>query len=150
MEIQSQDLEEIAKVAAANLSKHHTGRLMVEDSGLFIRALDGFPGPFSSYVYDTLGTRGVLRLMKPVRKRDAYFQCSVACVSPNTGPIVFTGKTLGRICHRELGKNGFGFDPIFIPVKSKKTFAQMSAELKNQWSHRARAFRKFADWYLSR
>src|SRR5436309_10279788 len=62
-EIQSTDLSKIARVAAEEAAKKHNRTVLVEDSGLFVKALNGFPGPFSSYVHDTIGVRGLLPLM---------------------------------------------------------------------------------------
>src|SRR5712691_10083216 len=62
-EIQSTNLEEIAKFAAEQAAKKHNRTVVVEDSGLFVRSLNGFPGPFSSYVHATIGVEGLLHLM---------------------------------------------------------------------------------------
>src|SRR5436309_14371607 len=75
-EIQSTDLSKIARVAAEEAAKKHNRTVLVEDSGLFVKALNGFPGPFSSYVHDTIGVRGLLRLMGLQARREAYFQAS--------------------------------------------------------------------------
>jgi XTP/dITP diphosphohydrolase len=64
--------------------------------------------------------------------------------------VCFEGAAFGKITHKERignGKSGFGFDPIFQPVGSAKTFAEMTLEEKNGFSHRAKAIRKFAEWY---
>lgn len=149
-EIQSGDLEEVATFALKEISKSHRRPLLVEDSGLFIARLKGFPGPFSAYVHRTIGTEGVLRLMKGQQKRRAYFQASIAFSSERTPPIVFSARVYGTIAERESGKTGFGFDPIFVPSGTKRTFADMGQGLKNVYSHRARTFRKFAEWYRAR
>jgi len=79
-EIQSTSLSAIAKFAAKEAAKKHNRTVLVEDSGLFVKALDGFPGPFSSYVHDTIGVEGLLRLMTRQTRREAYFSGFVSRV----------------------------------------------------------------------
>jgi len=147
-EIQSTNLGEIAKFAAQEAAKKHNRTVLVEDSGLFVKALDGFPGPFSSYVHDTIGVEGLLRLMNRQTQREAYFQASLALASPRGSSQEFSGKVHGTISHKSAGNQGFGFDPIFIPRGSRKTFAQGGTEFKDKYSHRAIAFRKLALWLI--
>jgi len=147
-EIQDTDLGKIAKFAAEEASKKHNRAVVVEDSGLFISALNGFPGPFSSYVHATIGGEGLLRLMRQQRGRGAYFQASLALASPRNSCVEFAGKVNGTISHKSAGTKGFGFDPIFIPNGSRKTFAQGGSEFKDKYSHRAIAFRKLALYYI--
>ena len=146
IEIQDSSLQKIAKHAVETASIDHPGLLLVEDSGLFIDALRGFPGPFSSYVYETIGLEGILGLMKG-RKRNAYFQTSIAVGSATIHTRTFTGTVRGSISREIEGSAGFGYDPIFIPKGFSQTFGQSTAEFKNKSSHRARAFLKFAKWY---
>ena len=152
-EIQSDSLEEVAKTSVIDTFRRCNLPIIVEDAGLFVGALKGFPGPYAAYVYRTIGNRGLLRLMENVRNRSGRFQSIIAYLSEDfTEPVCFCGTVLGRIALSERRKgveSGFGFDPIFIPSGSKKTFAEMSIEEKNQSSHRAGAFRKFAKWYRS-
>ena len=150
VEIQDDSLESIAKASAIDAVKKCGLPIFVEDAGLFIGALNGFPGPYSSYVYRTIGTKGTLKLMENVDKREAYFQSVVAFSSPEEAPKCFQGKVKGKISMEERGSSGFGFDPIFEPSGGrKKTFAEMTATEKNEHSHRAEALSKFAEWYAS-
>jgi XTP/dITP diphosphohydrolase len=147
-ELQSTDLGEIALQSALIAYTYVNAPVVVEDSGLFIKALNGFPGPFSSYVYKTIGVRGVLKLMEGVTDRSAYFEAAVAIVMPPFERI-FKGSVYGRIADSPRGTGGFGFDPIFIPENEDRTFAEMSVEEKNRYSHRARAFEKLGIWLKS-
>jgi len=150
VEIQDDNIENIAKASATNAAENCKLPIIVEDAGLFIKALNGFPGPYSSYVYRTIGTKGILKLMKNADKRDAHFQSVVAFSSPEEAPLCFHGEARGKISLEERGKFGFGFDPIFEPSGvSNRTFAEMTTTEKNQHSHRAEALRKFAKWYTS-
>ncbi|HLE64895.1 MAG TPA: XTP/dITP diphosphatase [Candidatus Bathyarchaeia archaeon] len=147
-EIQSDNLEEIAKFAAKALSRNHEGRVLVEDSGLFIPTLKGFPGPYSSYIYKTLGLEGVLRLMDNSQDRKAYFQSTIAIRLEDGTSRTFSGRVYGTISRKVRGKSGFGFDPIFVPERESRTFGEMTQAVKNKCSHRARTFEEFAKWYL--
>jgi XTP/dITP diphosphohydrolase len=150
VEVQDDNVENIAKASALDAVKKCKLPLIVEDAGLFVEALNGFPGPYSSHVYRTIGTKGILKLMENVEKRDAYFQSVVAFCGPEELPKCFHGKVEGRISLEERGSSGFGFDPIFeLSASSNKTFAEMAIAEKNKYSHRALALRKFVRWYTS-
>lgn len=151
VEIQDNDIENIAKASAMDALEKTGLPLIVEDAGLFIEALNGFPGPYSSYVYQTLETKGILRLMEKIEKRDATFHSVVAFCSPQETLRTFHGEVKGKISIQERGSHGFGFDPIFEPSNDDyhKTFAEMSIQEKNKFSHRAKALQEFAKWYVS-
>jgi len=149
VEIQDNNLENIAVASALDAVKECHLPIIVEDAGLFIKVLNGFPGPYSSYVFQTMGTEGVLKLMKDVDDRSAYFHLVVAFCKPEEKPIAFHGKIEGKIVEEERGSKGFGFDPIFSPLRGGgKTFAEMETKEKNRYSHRAMALRGFARWYI--
>ncbi len=150
IEVQSERLEEIANYAAKFLTRRSNITVIVEDAGLFIDPLKGFPGPYSSFAYKTIGVEGVLRLMDCGLKRSATFLSVVSFCTPTSQPRYFKGIVRGEIAQRAKGSKGFGFDPIFIPDEGNgETFAEMSVGEKNCLSHRARALRRFARWYLS-
>jgi len=148
VEIQSESLTRIAKHAASLAAKKVSKPVMVEDSGLFVKALDGFPGPYSSYVYKTIGCGGILQLMSGITDRRAVFRCAVAFCSPGSPPLAFEGKAYGSISSSVRGSGGFGFDPIFVPKGGDgRTFAEMPPESKERLSHRGAALRSFGEWF---
>ena len=147
-EVQSDDLGDIARAAVSEASKAAGRPLVVEDTGLFIASLNGFPGPYANYAYRKLGLDGVLAMLEGSKNRDAKFESAVAYCRPGSKPKVFHGFLLGRIGKRALGSNGFGFDPLFVPRGDKVTLAEMSLARKCSLSHRAIAIRKFGEWYL--
>jgi XTP/dITP diphosphohydrolase len=154
-EIQSDSLKDIAQKSALNAYKRCHLPIFVEDAGLFIDALSGFPGPYAAYVYKTIRNSGILRLMENQKDRQAQFQSVITYCDDQTPrrPACFFGKSDGMITtteHTPKGKSAFGFDPIFQPAGSGKTFAEMSIEEKNGYSHRAMAIRKFAAWHKSK
>jgi XTP/dITP diphosphohydrolase len=151
LEIQSNDLEEIASFAAMDSARSKGRPVVSEDAGFFVNALAGFPGPYSSYVFKTLGTGGILKLMEKLGDRKAFFQASVAFCTPTSSPKCFTGFVQGRVSRRPKGTHGFGFDPIFIPNRGNgRTFAQMTIDEKNALSHRALAFARFSKWFVGK
>jgi XTP/dITP diphosphohydrolase len=153
-EIQNDSLKEIAKTSAINAYRRSRLPIFVEDAGLFIDALSGFPGPYAAYAYKTIHNSGILRLMENVKNRRARFQSVIAyCDETLCQPEWFDGEAIGEITLTERkpqGKSAFGFDPIFQPIGSSKSFAEMTIEEKNGFSHRAMAIRKFAEWYKKR
>jgi XTP/dITP diphosphohydrolase len=149
LEIQSNNLAEIASFAAMDSARSKRHPVVSEDAGLFVNALAGFPGPYSSYVFKTLGTGGILKLMEKRGDRKAFFQASVAFCTPTSRPKCFTGFVQGRVSRRPRGTHGFGFDSIFIPNRGDgRTFAQMTTDEKNALSHRALAFARFSKWFV--
>ncbi|WP_048150157.1 XTP/dITP diphosphatase [Palaeococcus ferrophilus] len=143
-EIQADTLEEVAAYGVEWLSERIDGPFFLDDSGLFIEALQGFPGVYSAYVFKTLGIDGILKLMEGVEDRRAYFKSVVAYWDGEVH--IFTGTVHGRIGLERRGSGGFGFDPIFIPEGYGRTFAEMTTEEKNRISHRGRAFEAFSNW----
>lgn len=141
VEIQSNSILEIAAKKSLDAYLSCKKPVIVEDDGLFIPALGGFPGPYSSYVFKTIGNAGVLNLVKS--KRNAEFH-SVIAYCDGKKPILFQGVIKGMVSKRQRGK-GWGYDPIFIPRGRTKTYAELDD--KNILSHRYRALRKFTHWY---
>jgi XTP/dITP diphosphohydrolase len=147
-EIQDDDLENIAKASALSATEKTHLPLIVEDAGLFIDELNGFPGPYSKYVLQTIGMKGILMLLEDNDERRACFRSTVCYCSPEGLLESFCGVAKGRISRDIRGNQGFGFDPIFMPDENpEKTFGEMLIEEKNELSHRSRALRKFAEWY---
>lgn len=151
LEIQSDSLKEIAESSVQDAYRKIRLPIIIEDAGLFVEDLSGFPGPYAAYVYKTIGNSGLLRLMEKVDDRTAEFQSVIAYLSKYLeSPICFDGRIRGEITRTEKiarRNSGFGFDPIFKPEGSKYTFAEMNTDEKNRFSHRATALRKFAEWY---
>jgi len=142
-EVQADSLEEVAMSSALNLLGSIDPPFFLEDAGLFIPKLNGFPGPYSSYVLQTLGNDGILSLLSPFpdqSDRQAYFLSVVAFVS-DEGVRLFKGRVDGFISASARSKgHGFGFDPIFIPNETPDfTFAELIPSVKNDLSHRSKA-----------
>lgn len=143
-ELQEDNLEAIAKFGAEWAANKLNHEVMVDDSGLFIDALGGFPGPYSAYVFDTLGNERILKLMEGETNRSAVFKCAIGYCRPGEEALVFSGEVKGEIAKDIRGNAGFGYDPVF--EVGGVTFGEMKDEKKNRVSHRYRALIKFAEW----
>ena len=141
-EIQSDSLISISENKAKQAFEKLRKPVIVEDDGLFIDSLNGFPGPYSSFVFQTIGNKGILDLVK--QKRKAKF-VSVISFCDRRKIQSFESKVPGHISKKISGK-GWGYDPVFIPSDFQKTYAQLKN--KNQISHRYLALKKFSKWYL--
>ena len=145
-EIRADNVEIVAHQAAITAYDVLKHPVVLDDTGLFVDALNGFPGTYSAYVLRAIGNAGILRLMNDIDKRDAKF---VTAVGYTDGDIVrtFIGIMPGIIARVPAGEEGFGYDPIFVPRGETQTYAQLSLSEKVNISHRTKAFRKFLEWY---
>ena len=147
IEPQAEGIEEIARskleqaVSLTMGTELENEVLLVEDSGLFIDSLSGFPGPYSSFVQETIGLSGVLTLMAGKADRGAEFR-AVAAASFQGNILTSTGICRGVISENISGDSGFGYDPIFIPEEANgRTCAQLSSNEKSSISHRGFALK---------
>jgi XTP/dITP diphosphohydrolase len=148
-EPQFDDVAEIASAAAASLAGRGGRNFFLEDTGLFVRSLGGFPGPYAAFVNRTIGPAGLVRLMSGSTERSAEFVGAVAYVGRSRSPRLFVGRLRGTISTRPRGSEGFGFDPVFVPLGLNRTLAELTLEEKCAVSHRARALRAMGDWLVS-
>ena len=144
-EPQADDLSTVvrAKLRAVPPSPRAT---LVEDSGIFLDDLGGFPGVYSAYAFRTLGLSGLLRLL-PGRGRRATFR-TVAGIRSGAVLRYFVGECRGRIAPSPRGRHGFGFDPIFVPDGERRTFGEMEPGEKLAISHRGRALTAAGSWLV--
>ena len=144
-EIQSNSLNEIAKRKVIDAFTKIQKPVIIEDDGLFINSLNGFPGPYSSYAYDTIGNTGIIQLLENTELRDAKFVAIIAYCNGIDEVKLFESSIPGKIS-KEIEKGGWGYDPIFIPDGESKTFANVSD--KDKFSHRSASLKKFSDWFM--
>lgn len=138
---------------AAGKALHYSwlreGLVFADDSGLVVPALDGAPGVQSARYAGPGATnpQRIEKLLVEMREkregeRAAYFVCAIALARQSRAIAVVTDRVDGRILDAPRGAGGFGYDPVFYFPALKKTFAELSAEEKNQHSHRGKAFRR--------
>ncbi len=136
-----------SKLKVRFFSKHVNYPVISDDSGLCISALNNKPGIYSARLAKKYGSffkamKYILRKMKKIENRRATFICSLSYKGTNKKIISVEGKIRGIISTKILGKKGFGYDPIFIPVNKKITFGQMPKFKKIKIDHRFIAFQK--------
>jgi XTP/dITP diphosphohydrolase len=117
--------------------------VIVEDDGLFIDALKGFPGQYSSYAFKTIGNDGILKLLVGSADRVASFRSLIA-FHDGRRLSISEGRVDGQISDK-ITEGGWGYDPIFVPAGTRLTFAQLK-EKKNEYSHRKKSLDNFARW----
>lgn len=140
-EVQSMDLEYVARKKVMEAFKILKKPVIVDDVGVYMQAWNRFPGPFVKYVHNLLGNKKILELFKHEKNRKVIVQSAVAY---HDGKKIhtFIGTVKGTLAKKEKGSQGWGFDPIIIPNGQIQTFAQMGLIKKNQLSHRSKAFKK--------
>ncbi len=142
---------------ALHYSRLHDGLVLADDSGLVVPALGGAPGVLSAR-YAGLAATSAERMAKLLaelrgktgQERRAHFVCAIALAQQGRAMAIVTDRVDGEILQAPRGGGGFGYDPIFYFPPLHKTFAELSAEEKNEHSHRGKAFRKIlglmANW----
>ncbi|MES2589369.1 MAG: RdgB/HAM1 family non-canonical purine NTP pyrophosphatase [Bacteroidota bacterium] len=132
------------------VSKKFHSNAFADDSGLEVESLNNEPGVFSARysglkATDKENTDLLLKNLSGIKNRKARFVC-IICLILNGKEYFFEGEIKGEISETPKGETGFGYDPIFIPENSSKTFAEMTLEGKNKFSHRAKALEKMIEF----
>ena len=131
---------------------------LADDSGLEVDVLDKGPGIYSARWGGKKNNfnKAIERVFKEIKKKDknwrtkkikANFICALTIYWPNKKSVNSVGKVNGYISHKKIGKNGFGYDPIFRPGRRKFTFGQMSSEVKCKIDHRFKAFERIKKFF---
>jgi XTP/dITP diphosphohydrolase len=150
--------EENSLIKAKFFSKKTKMICLADDSGLEIDILGGAPGIYSARWGGKKNNfnKAINKVFKQISKKDknwkrkkikARFICSLTIFFPSKKIINSTGKVEGYISNKKKGKNGFGYDPIFKPLKKKQTFGEMKPELKYKLDHRFNAFKKIKKFF---
>ena len=131
--------------------------VIADDSGLEVAVLDNQPGIYSrrfagNNATDDDNIEKLLRKMHkiPLANRAARFRCVIAVLGARgvDQPVMFQGEWVGYIAEKRVGKNGFGYDPIFVDLESNRTAAELNAIEKNKISHRAKAIQSLKSYLL--
>lgn len=147
-----QTLEENSLKKAQALASRVDYMVMADDSGLFVDALDGAPGVYSSRYAGEEGNdeNNNLRLLEelkdaPLEERGARFITVMSLITEDKEVFTIKGECKGHIGFEPRGSKGFGYDPLFIPEGYSKTFAELGEDVKNKISHRAKALEGVQD-----
>jgi non-canonical purine NTP pyrophosphatase (RdgB/HAM1 family) len=139
-EIQSLDLITVLRAKGEEAS-HRLGRpLIVEETGLELDAMAGFPGPLVKWMLEAVGAEGIARAALALGDDRVTARCALLLVGSGR-QVVAVGETRGRVTLPPRGDGGFGWDPIFVPEGEDRTYAQLRAAEKDLLSHRGRAWR---------
>ncbi|MBD3189968.1 MAG: non-canonical purine NTP pyrophosphatase [Candidatus Heimdallarchaeota archaeon] len=140
-EIQSLSVEEVASSKAKQAFEKLQKPVAVSDSGLEIPVLDNFPGALVKYVNETIGQKGIIKLLNGKKDRRAFFVAVIAYCDDFLEPKIFSERDEGTIADQPRGV-GWHFDRIFIPKGSSNTWAEIGREKKNENSAFRRALEK--------
>ncbi|WP_420317541.1 RdgB/HAM1 family non-canonical purine NTP pyrophosphatase [Ekhidna sp.] len=144
-------LEENSLIKARYVFEKHKIPVIADDSGLVVHALNGEPGVYSARYAgpeknDDMNMDLLLKNLETVSDRSAAFQTVISYIDESGQLNQFKGEIQGKIIDVKKGNNGFGYDPIFQPIGYEGTFAELSSDLKNRISHRARAVHKLLEY----
>jgi XTP/dITP diphosphohydrolase len=98
--------------------------VLVTDTGIFIEALNGFPGVNTKFTLERIGNEGLIKLLEGVKNRKLSWVFSLGYCKPDKNPVAFTSRVEGNVPLAPKGSDGFGFDPIFVPRGHNVTFAE--------------------------
>lgn len=141
-EIQELDLGEVLAHKARQAYERVGSPVVVEETGLFLAAMGGFPGPLIKWMLDAMGAEGVAHTARALGDPAARAVCALA-FHDGERLVVAEGETRGRLVAPPRGEHGFGWDPVFEPEASRLTFAQLDPADKDRLGHRGRAWRAF-------
>ncbi|AMG20735.1 XTP/dITP diphosphohydrolase [Staphylococcus saprophyticus] len=140
-----------AKLKSEAAAKALNKRVIADDSGLEVFALDGEPGVYSARYAgtdkdDDANIDKLLTQLGDETDRSAQFVCVISMSTPGEETVQFKGTVQGEITLSKIGEHGFGYDPIFYLDDKNKTMAQLSAEEKSEVSHRGKAIEKLRQY----
>lgn len=147
-EIQSLNLDEVITEKAKAAYKKIKKPVLVTDVSLEIEALGGLPGPFVKFFLKTLGEEGTVKLIKGKNTKTKV--TDAVGIYDGRSMKIFKGTVFGHLVPEKRGKNGFGFDFVFVPNGYKKTYSELTQVEKNKISHRALALKKLKKYLLDR
>lgn len=143
-EIQSLDLVRVLESKAAEAYRRLTRPLIVEETGLELAALNGFPGPLVKWMLQAIGPEGLARTALALDQPRAVARCALI-YRDGSRSLLAEGVTCGRLVLPARGRGGFGWDPIFQPDGEDRTYAQLQGTEKDRLSHRGRAWRRLVE-----
>jgi len=143
-EIQSLDLREVLAAKADEAGRHATGAFVVEETGLEVAALNGFPGPLVKWMLEAIGADGIARVAGDAGDTRVRARCALL-FRDGSREVVAEGVTEGHLVLPGRGEHGFGWDPVFQPDGEERTYGELVDADKDRWSHRGRAWRHLVE-----
>ncbi len=142
-EIQSLDVVKVAADKAARAYAKLRKPVAVEDTGLYLKGLNGFPGALVKFFLESFSSEEICRMLDGKSRKAEARTALCLCTGPRNN-YVFVGSINGTISKRPAGAEGFGFDPIFVPEGHSRTLGELGIEAKNGMSMRRKALMKLA------
>lgn len=139
-EIQSLDLHEILRAKAAEAWRRLARPLVVEETGLYLPALAGFPGPLVKWMLEAVGAEGIARTARVLGDDRVEARCALLLLDGEREWLA-EGATFGRLVLPARGPHGFGWDPVFLPDGESRTYGELPGPEKDRLGHRGRAWR---------
>lgn len=139
-EIQGLEMETVLRAKGAEAWRRAGRPVIVEETGLELEAMNGFPGPLIKWMLDAIGPEGIAKTAQGLGGRGAVARCQLLVVDGET-TIFAEGHTDGHLVLPPRGEHGFGWDPIFEPDGHDQTYAELGQEIKDEIGHRGRAWR---------
>ncbi len=139
-EIQSLDLAEVLRAKGEEAWRRLRRPVVVEETGLDLASMNGFPGPLIKWMLESIGPVGIARAAHALGEPRAVARCALIYRDSDT-TLIAEGETRGELVLEARGADGFGWDPIFVPEGRRETYAELGAEIKDQLGHRGRAWR---------
>ena len=143
-EIQSLDMFEVLRAKGEEAWRRLRRPVVVEETGLELDALGGFPGPLVKWMLQAVGSQGIARTVHGLGDPRATARCALLYLD-GTREVVAEGETRGELVLEPRGGGGFGWDPVFLPDGRTETYAELGVEVKDQLGHRGRAWRRFLE-----
>ena len=140
-EIHSLDLVEVLRAKGEEAWHRLRRPVVVEETGLELAALGGFPGPLVKWMLEAVGPDGIARTAVALGDPGAVARCALIYLDGET-ELIAEGETRGELVLEPRGQGGFGWDPIFVPEGREETYAELGAEVKDRLGHRGKAWRR--------
>ena len=143
-EIQSLDIFEVLRFKAAAAARVVDGPIVVEETGLELDAMNGFPGALVKWMLESVGAGGIAEAASRLGDTRATARCGLLYTDGDR-ELIAEGSTSGNLILPARGSHGFGWDPVFVPDGESRTYAELKPEEKDRLSHRGRAWRDLVD-----
>lgn len=142
-EIQSGEIAEVLRAKADEAWRRLGRPLVVEETGLYLSAMNGFPGPLVKWMLEAVGPAGIARAAQVLGDDRVEARC-LLLFKDGVREVVAEGSTRGRLVLPGRGEGGFGWDPVFLPEGEEQTYGELSPGDKDRIGHRGRAWRALA------
>jgi non-canonical purine NTP pyrophosphatase (RdgB/HAM1 family) len=141
-EIQALDINEVLRVKGAEAFARLGRPIVVEETGLELDAMNGFPGALVKWMLDAIGPEGIARTALALGNPGVTARCALL-YQDSERVLVADGATTGVLVGKPRGSEGFGWDPVFVPEGRTETYAELPGDVKDEIGHRGRAWRNF-------